>query len=244
MKVVHIEARIKSKVKLPKSFIDKLPKTVVVFTTIQLMSSFDSCLKEIENSGRKTITFKTGHTRYKGQILGCNVQQGKDYTDEEFDAYVYIGDGLFHPKALVWKNENKKVFAYNPFTQEQQVVDNEDIQRIKKKNKGALSTFYMSTKIGVLVTTKPGQFYLKRALELRDEYPEKEFFYILDNTIDFNSLEDFSFIDCWINTACPRIGFDDSIKISKPIINMEDVKKTNTKRARVDETIADINSLN
>ena len=74
---------------------------------------------------------------------------------------------------------------------------------------------------------------MKRALELEQEYPDKEIYFFLDNTYDFNSLEDFPFIDVWVNTACPRIGFDDSIKISKPVVNLEEVKKKNPRRALI-----------
>ena len=233
MKVVHIEARIKSKVILPEDFITKLPKKVAIFTTIQLMGSLDSIREQITTSGRESVIFKTGHTRHKGQILGCNVQVWSDYADETFDAFLYIGDGLFHPKALLWKNEDKTVYAYNPFTEEQFVVDKKEMEMIKKRHIASLSRFYMAQNVGVLVSTKPGQFFLKRALELREEYPDKKFFYIMDNTINFNSLEDFPFIDVWINTACPRIGFDDSIKIERPIVNLEEVKKNNSARARI-----------
>jgi len=231
MKVVHIEARLKKIVELPKSFIDKLPEKVAIFTTIQFMNSLEPIMKQINDSGREALVFKTGHTRHHGQILGCNVQKAEDYAKEDFDAFVYVGDGLFHPKALLWKNEDMTVYAFDPFTEKEYIVDKEDMKKIIGKHKGALATFYASTKVGVLVTTKPGQMLLKRAQELKDEYPEKEFYYFIDNTIDFNSLEDFPFIDVWVNTACPRIGFDDSIKISKPIINMEEVKKNNPKRA-------------
>jgi len=231
MKVVHIEARLKKIVELPDKFIVKLPKKVALFTTIQFMNSMESMLKQINDSGRTAVIFKTGHTRHHGQILGCNVQKAEDYAKEDFDAFVYVGDGLFHPKALLWKNEDMTVYAYDPFTEKDYVVDKEDMKKIIGRHKGALVTFYASNKVGVLITTKPGQMLLKRAFELKDEYPEKEFYFFIDNTIDFNSLEDFPFINVWINTACPRIGFDDSIKISKPIINMEDVKKNNPKRA-------------
>jgi len=233
MKVVHIESRIKSIVVLPNSFIDKFPKKVALFTTIQFMNSVESMMKQIKDSGREVVIFKTGHTRHKGQILGCNIQDYSEYADSEFDAFVYVGDGFFHPQALLMKNENKKVYSYNPYVEKEYVVDKSDLDKVKKKNKAALSLFYMAKKVGVLVTTKPGQMLLKRALELEEEYPEKEFFYFIDNTIDFGSLENFPFIEVWINTACPRIGFDDSIKISKPIINMEDVKKKNPKRALI-----------
>jgi len=73
-----------------------------------------------------------------------------------------------------------------------------------------------------LITTKPGQNNLKKALELKsnDKYKDKNFYFFLDDTVNFAELENFNFIDCWINTACPRIAFDDSIKMIKPILNI------------------------
>lgn len=233
MKVYHVEARIKTKFKLPESFLKKLPKKVAVFTTIQLISSLDSIVEQIKNSGRKPFVFKTGHTRHKGQILGCNVQEFSDYADEDFDSFVYIGDGMFHPTALIMKNKDKKVFVYNPFNDKEYIVDQKDIEKKEKLQRAALSRFYMAENVGVLVSTKPGQFFLRKALELKQEYPDKKFFFIMDNTINFFGLEDFPFVDCWINTACPRIGYDDTIKISKAIVNFEDVKKKDARRARI-----------
>lgn len=234
MKVVHIEARLKDVVRLPDSFIAMLPNKVAFFTTIQFMNSADSMIKQITDSGRNAYLFKTGHTRHKGQILGCNVQNYDEYSEgKEFDAFVYVGDGLFHPKALLWKNEDKTVYSFNPFNNEQRVVEKKEMELIKKKHNASFSKFLMSTRIGVIITTKPGQMMLKRALELRKEYPDKEFFFMMDNTINFGGLEDFPFVECWVNTACPRIGFDDSIKISKPIVNLEEIKKINPRRALI-----------
>jgi len=235
MKVVHIEARLNGIITLPDSFISKLPKIIALFTPIQLLHSQNSLVQQIEDSGRKVLLFKTGHTRHKGQILGCNVQPFSEYADEKFDAFVYVGDGLFHPKALIWKNDDKKVYIYNPFRDEDLVLDKKIIDKEKKRHIAALSRFQLANRVGVLITTKPGQFFLKKALELRKEYPDKEFFYVMDNTINFEALEDFPFVEIWVNTACPRIGYDDVPKISKPVVNLEDVKRRDPSRARIKE---------
>lgn len=227
MKVIHIEAKLKSEVLLPEKIIKSLPEKLVVFTTIQFINSLPGIIKQLQSAGKKPFVVKTNHSRHEGQLLGCNIESHKTYTDKQFDAFLYIGDGLFHPKALAWKNEEKKVFSYNPFTGTFSEIKSEDTEQIKKKHKAALSKFFISKKIGVLVTTKPGQFMLKKALKLKEQYPEKEFFFFLDNTYNFHSLEDFPFIDSWVNTACPRIGFDDSISLSKAIINIDDVIKIN-----------------
>lgn len=223
MKVIHIEAKLKSEVLLPEKIINSLPDKLVVFTTIQLINSLPGIINQLHSKGKKPFVVKTNHTRHEGQLLGCNIESHTTYTNKPFDAFLYIGDGLFHPKALAWKNEGKKVFSYDPFSENFSEIKSEDTERIKKKHKAALSKFLISKKIGVLITTKPGQFMLKKALKLKEQYNEKEFFFFLDNTYNFDSLEDFPFIESWVNTACPRIGFDDSIRLSKAIINIDDL---------------------
>ena len=54
-----------------------------------------------------------------------------------------------------------------------------------------------------LISTKPGQSYFKHALKLKEKYPDKKFFFIVHETLDFASLEDFPFVQVWVNTACP-----------------------------------------
>ncbi|MBU4283524.1 MAG: diphthamide synthesis protein, partial [Nanoarchaeota archaeon] len=88
---------------------------------------------------------------------------------------------------------------------------------------GALIKFLSSKEIGVILTTKPGQEQLKEAFELKNKFKDKNFYFLIFDTIDFNQLENFPFIECFVNTACPRIALDDSIKIGKAIINLEDI---------------------
>ena len=95
---------------------------------------------------------------------------------------------------------------------------------LKKKVKGAKLKFLTSKNIGVLISIKPGQNQMKKALKLKQKYKNKEFYFLIADTISFTQLENFPFIDCFINTACPRISFDDSQKIGKPIINIEDIE--------------------
>lgn len=233
MKVIHIQARLKAEFKLPKELIDILPKRVAVFTTIQLMNSMNNITTQLEESGKVPVLFKTGHTRNKGQILGCNVQNFQKYADEDFDCFLYFGDGLFHPRALAWKNEDKLVYCYNPFNEKWFTIEGKDIEKTRKQYNAALSLFYAAKRVGVLVSTKPGQFFLKKAMDLKEEYPDKIFYYLLDNSINFSGLDDFPFVDVWVNTACPRIPFEDQVNISKPVVNMEDVKKKDSHRAVV-----------
>ena len=76
----------------------------------------------------------------------------------------------------------------------------------------------MQKNIGILITVKPGQQHFNPGLKLEDKYKDKRFYYFVDNDLNFSSLENFSFIEFWINTACPRIGFDDAVNLEKEFI--------------------------
>jgi len=219
MKTVFLEARSKLKVKLPKALLDKLPKTIFLFTTTQYLDSLPTIKTQLEKTGKKILLKRLAKCKYDGQILGCNIQVFK----EKFDAFLYIGDGLFHPKALLLKN-NKSLFVYNPISKKHFELKEKEVEHMKKKVKGAKLKFLTSKNIGVLISIKPGQNQMKKALKLKQKYKNKEFYFLIADTISFTQLENFPFIDCFINTACPRISFDDSQKIGKPIINIEDIE--------------------
>jgi len=81
----------------------------------------------------------------------------------------------------------------------------------------------MSEIIGVFVTTKWGQEYKNTALKLKEKHPGKKFyFFIGDNFADIE-IENFPWVECWVNTACPRIGQDDILRHKKPVVNIKDI---------------------
>ena len=217
MRSLFIKTRYDKIVSLPKKVLDKLPKKIGLFFTLQFLDSLDTIKKQLEDSGKKVKLFKTKHTKYKGQIYGCNLEKFP-----RVDAYLYVGDGLFHPKALVLGND-KDVHIWNPIKKKYSKVTKKLMEKEIKKQKAGVSLFHMKKKIGVLVSVKNGQSYYKYALKLRDKYPDKEFYFIAFDTIDFNNLEDFSFIDVWVNTACPRIGWDDTKRTRKPMVDVGSV---------------------
>ena len=76
-----------------------------------------------------------------------------------------------------------------------------------------------------MVSTKPGQQYLEDAKRLKEKLDKegKKAFIFINTSIDLSYLEDFPFIEAWVNTACPRIGLDDATTTTqKPLINMRE----------------------
>lgn len=158
-----------------------------------------------------------------GQILGCDASRAIRHKDE-VDAYLYIGSGRFHPLEIAM-HTGKKVICANPLTNEVYEIKNEEVESRKKKIKGAYLKFLSAKKVGIIVTTKSGQGVLPLALRFQDSeaMKGKESFIFLCNTLNFNELENYPGIECWVNTACPRIATEDNDKLTKPMINLEEL---------------------
>jgi len=220
MKLMFVEARYKKPVLIGKHVL-KLPPKVGLVTTVQFIGQIKEVKSQLEKEGKKVFLGRGKHTVYQGQVLGCDVNSALSISNK-VDAFLYIGSGLFHPIAISLKTK-KDVFTFNPLTNKFSKVDKKEAEKINKKKKGALIKFLSSKEIGVIVTTKPGQEQLKKAFELKNKFKDKNFYFLTFNTINFNQLENFPFIECFVNTACPRIALDDSVNISKSIINLKDI---------------------
>ncbi len=224
MNIEHINASVKFKVELPVKKIKELMeknnlKKIAFTTTTQYIPQLDNMIEQLKKENITVVLFKGRHTRSPGQILGCDAPIIKN---EEADSFLYVGDGYFHPNEILLHNE-KKVIKYNPITKGLGIINPEEVEKIKKKKKAYYLKFLEAKKVGVIVSLKPGQNFFKAALRLEEKYPEKKFYYLIFNTIEFNQLENFNFIECFVNTACSRIGVDDIELFPKPVVNLEDV---------------------
>ncbi|MFC1728669.1 diphthamide synthesis protein [Nanoarchaeota archaeon] len=189
--------------------LDKLKGKVGLVTTVQHLHK----LKEV----KEFLDSKDIDSELCGQVLGCNAKAAKGC-----DTYLYVGSGQFHPIAVKLET-GKDVVVANPLSCEVSEVSNEEVEKYKGRVKGAYTKFLSSDEIGILVSVKSGQKNLESAYELEKRFPEKNFYILLTNTLNFKSLEDFNFIQCFVNTMCPRL-IDDYDKFPKPVVNIEDIK--------------------
>jgi len=227
MKLMFVEARYKTLISIEKHVL-KLPKRIGLVTTVQFIGQLKKIQSALEKQDKMVFLGTGKHTVYQGQVLGCDVDAAVS-VEKNVDAFLYIGSGLFHPTAISLKTK-KDVFTFNPLTEKFGMVDRKEAEKINKKRKGALIKFLSSKEIGIIVTTKPGQEQLKKAIELKKRFKDKNFYFLIFDTIDFGQLENFPFIECFVNTACPRIALDDSIQLNKAIINLEDITKIAVRR--------------
>ncbi|MFC1800980.1 diphthamide synthesis protein [Nanoarchaeota archaeon] len=197
MEIVNIEAKYKGEVRLPKDLLDELPSKLMLCTTVQFIGFIDEIKRQLR--GKEVVLFKSRHGFYPGQILGCDNFK----VNSDVEGFLYVGDGMFHPKALLI-NE-KPVFVFNPFSEEWSRLGVKEINEYKIRKKVHLSKFYSADKIGVVVSVKPGQYNMKGALELKEKLKDKEVYFFICDNVDEKEFENFPFIEAWVNTACPRI---------------------------------------
>jgi len=188
---MHVHARSDIDVKLPEDKLKELPKQRWgIVTTIQHSHKIGDVLEQL----RTAIV--------GGQVLGCNASEAEKIKDK-VDAWLFVGSGEFHPIQVALMTK-QKVWLWNPVAQTLGILDEETIEKHRKRKQGELSRFLTAKSVGVIVSTKIGQKNLMRALELTKKQ-DKDYFIFACDELDMGQFENFSFVDFWVNTACPRI---------------------------------------
>lgn len=232
---VYVDAVYTGEIKLNKQTLDHIKnlktdfsiKKIALFASVQFLN-LDLVRSQLKELNLDVLTTKAKRTDKETQILGCDSYHDSfaDPIIEESDALLYVGDGLFHPQALLYSQIHskkiKEIILYDPIGNHLRIIDRKNISENIEKLRKNIKAFISAKNIGIIVTLKPGQQYLTGALKLREKLNSegKNAYVFVDNTIDMGHFENYPFIEVWINTACPRIGFDDIIHAPKPLINI------------------------
>lgn len=206
-KTVYIPVEYKGAIKLSAQDIARLKKykTITLLASIQYFSHLDSIKAQLPNS----IIPKDP------QVLGCKIPKIKT------EAVVVVGD-RFHALGVALEIE-KPVFC---LTNENKL---EDLTSLKKNiltnNLYQVQKFRQAVNIGILVSTKSGQknMILAEKIKKQLEADQKNAVIIIVREITPALLDNFYNIEAFINTACPRLSYDDILKFEKPIINHQDL---------------------
>ncbi len=234
MEVLFVDAPYTGNLELCQATLDFLKKenvkNVALYASVQFCHNLDQVKQQLTKLNINIISSQPDRTHVQHQLLGCdNYHDSLHLTGQQrnqIDYYLYIGDGRFHPLALVYGQKDlpsmNPIICNDPIARRMQLLDHTFIKKILQKYRASLLKFLNATAVGVLVTIKPGQEQFKPALVLEKKFPQKKFYYFIDNVISFDQLENFPFIEVWVNTACPRIGFDDQEKFRRGVINLND----------------------
>jgi len=233
MDILTIDATWNENISLGTDLLDYLKKksvhSVALFASVQFLK-LDVTIRQLSLHNIKVLTTKAKRTHVSIQVLGCDVYHDSFEQDiiNEADALLYIGDGLFHPKAILLsqtsKIKSKPILIWDPIGQSMRIITLKDVEAQQKRTVANLKHFISARVIGILVTTKFGQSYLPLALKLRSQAEKegKKAYIFIDDTIKYDQFENYPFIQVWVNTACPRIGTDDHVNIRQPLINIRE----------------------
>ncbi len=95
----------------------------------------------------------------------------------------------------------------------------ERIERILRQRFGMIMAIQDAQNFAILIGEKPGQMRRSLALKLKRtlaKQGKKGYLLALEHVGP--ELIDFYPVDAFVNTACPRIAIDDSVKYGKPLV--------------------------
>ncbi len=217
--VIYFEARARIDVK--KVVEEALPllelwKRIGLVTTVQHINKLDDARKMLNEAGKTVVVGDAGRMRYPGQIIGCDYSNAESIKDE-VEAFLFLGGGTFHPLGLAI-DVMKPTIVADIYEGRAYSVDLE-VQKIIKKRWACISKAQESKNFGVLIGLKPGQRNIEVSLKIRDLLVEdgKKATLLALKEINNNVLLQFPAIEAFVNTACPRISFDE---FQRPVLTI------------------------
>ncbi len=208
MKTLFIPAKINSKVNEEKIQSLKLPENTAIAYSIQY--------KDIAKQIYDILSQKYDITEMI-QVLGCS----KPKFSKNTKAILLISSGEFHGVSLAFET---KLPIYILEQGRLRKISDDDVYAFEKQKMASYVKFLNSEKIGVLVSSKPGQENLKKAFDIKKKMKNKQTYLFLGNEIDTRQFENFD-IEAWVNTSCPRMDFEGFI------FNMADLNSGQSKNS-------------
>ncbi|NOZ82005.1 MAG: diphthamide biosynthesis enzyme Dph2 [Candidatus Micrarchaeota archaeon] len=184
-------------------------RTIRICASLQFCEAVFQAAEVLSTNGFEPVISTPPGLR-PGQILGCDTRAAEG----PCDAVLFIGSGRFHARGI----GKKPVFVLD--------IEKGTVFEIginERKYTVALELAKHSSVFGILVSTKPGQKKVETALEVKkvlEENGKKAFILVFDE-IKKEKLMGID-VDCYVNTACPRIVEDD---LGKPVVNAGDILK-------------------
>lgn len=184
----------------------KLPKEIAICYSIQYQNQATQ-IKNLLSKNHNVLKFI--------QVLGCS----RPVFPKKTKAILLISDGKFHAVSLAIETKLPVyIFSGNKLEK----VSDEDISKLEKKKKAAYVKFLNADKVGILVSAKPGQQNLKKAIQFKETIKQKKAYLFVANNISTAEFENFPQIQSWVNTACPRM--DMNPVYGNGIVNINNLK--------------------
>ena len=204
--------------------IDKLNiEKIGLIGSVQYIKQFENLKKYLESKGKKVIIpKKKGFSAYDGHVVGCEYNSLKTI-ENEVDGFLVIGN-KFHSLGAALMCIDKDVYLLNEQSNNLELMNGEK-DKVIGQRAIAIDKVKSAKKIGIVVDKKIGQYNMKIAENLKNDFEKlgKEVIIIIVNEFS-PGLMNFYNVDAFIDTACPRIAFEDFDRYDKPIITSREAK--------------------
>jgi len=188
-------------------------KRVGLVTVIQHVHCILLIQTELQKQGIEAVVKSGGpRTPKPGQILGCSYEAATATGCQEI---LYVGTGLFHPLGVQIATD-ARVIALDPVTGDIREVSGERMMRIRF---GLIEKAKQADRFGILLSTKTGQRREELACSLASLHPHAVIITIREVRSD--QLLNLGF-PCYVNTACPRLAYDDQDMFPVPVITPQE----------------------
>ncbi len=193
-----------------------------VATVVQHLHTLPETTKLLEARGFKVQLPGRGPWAHdSGQVLGCDYF-GLKRIESEVDSFLVIGS-YFHALGASLSVEKPTILA-DPYDQTARNLD-QDRARIIRQRYAMVEKARQAHTFGIIVSTKPGQSNPTIAMNIQRQLEEngKKAVVLYADEVVPDKLLDFTDIDAFVDTACPRLALDDPERFSKPIVTRDEI---------------------
>ena len=228
MPVIYVHASIDIDVdRLIEAVLPRLREyeAIGLTTTVQHAHQVEEMKTKLTEQGVSVIVGRgTGKTPLDAQILGCSYMTAINIRDQ-VEAFLYVGGGEFHPSGIVMST-GKPVIIANPYNGNISEIKEGDLMDLAKRRMAAVTIARNSYRFGILVSSKPGQNNLEKAVELQKMLREqgKEAVLLFMDEIRAEHINNYSEPEILVNTACPRIAIDGINGIDRPMLTVNETE--------------------
>ncbi len=197
-------------------------RNIGIATTIQHLHKLPEAVRLLEAKGFNVHVPGRGPWSHEtGQVLGCDYF-GLKRIQSEVDSFLMIGS-YFHGLGAALSVDKPTVLA-DPYDGTVKILDH-DRDRIIRQRYAMVDKARMASNFGIIVSTKPGQSNPQIALSILKQIEEagKKAVILYSDEIVPQKLLDFTDIDVFVDTACPRLALDDPERFPKPIITRDEI---------------------
>ena len=197
-------------------------RRVGLATTIQHLHTIDAMKNYLEGKGFQVkIPGRGPWAHEQGQTLGCDYF-GLKRIQTEVDSYLIVGS-YFHAIGAALSVEKPTIYA-DPYDHTVRTLD-EDRARILRQRYALVERARNAGSFGIIVSTKPGQSNPQVAMQILKQLEDKgkrAVLFYADEIVP-EKLLDFTDIDVFVDTACPRLALDDPERFGKPIVTRDEI---------------------